>query len=129
MTEKRMNLLLWKCHVTTTRKDACISNEKQLQILSSTFIPKKKSLPSATSILSSSPITYNTTASLEKLTCTDYVDFGKCQDKLGLFSWSKNDSNYLDEKNSKFSRKMTTKSFDWSKLLQWERQILTSLFD
>ena len=41
---------------------------------------------------------YNTTASLDKLTCTDYVDFGKCQDRFGRFSWSKNDSNYLDVK-------------------------------
>ena len=41
---------------------------------------------------------YNTTASLEKLTCTDYVDFGKCQDRIRWFSWSKNDSNYLDVK-------------------------------
>ena len=41
---------------------------------------------------------YNTTASLDKLTCTDYVDFGKCQDSFGRFSWSKNDSNYLDVK-------------------------------
>ena len=37
---------------------------------------------------------YNTTASLDRLTCTDYVDFGKCQDS----SWSKSDSNYLDVK-------------------------------
>ena len=41
---------------------------------------------------------HNTTASLDKLTCTDYVDFGKCQDNSGQFSWSKNDSNYLDVK-------------------------------
>ena len=39
---------------------------------------------------------YNTTASLDMLTCTDYVDFGKSQDKFGQFSWSKNDSNYLE---------------------------------
>ena len=41
---------------------------------------------------------YNTTASLDKLTCTDYVDFGKSQDRFGQFSWTKNDSNYLDIK-------------------------------
>ena len=41
---------------------------------------------------------YNTTASLDKLTFTDYVDFGKCQDRFGRFSWSRNDSNYLDVK-------------------------------
>ena len=39
---------------------------------------------------------YNTNASLDKLTCTDYVDFGKRQDQFGHFSWSKNDSNYFD---------------------------------
>ena len=47
---------------------------------------------------------YNTTASLDKLTCTDYVDFGKCQDRFGRFSWSKNDSNYLDEKLKLFRK-------------------------
>ena len=41
---------------------------------------------------------YNTTKTLEKLACTDYVDFGKSQDRFGRFSWSKIDSNYLDIK-------------------------------
>ena len=53
---------------------------------------------------------YNTTASLDKLTCTDYVDFGKCQDRFGPFSWSKNDSNYLDVKLKVF-RKDDKKGF------------------
>ena len=35
---------------------------------------------------------YNTTASLDKLTCTDSVDFGKCQGRFGRFSWSNKDS-------------------------------------
>ena len=47
---------------------------------------------------------YNTIASLNKLTCTDYVDFGKCQDRFGRFSWSKNDSNYLDVKLKLFRK-------------------------
>ena len=47
---------------------------------------------------------YNTTASLDKLTSTDYVDFGKCQDRFGRFSWSKNDSNYLDVKLKVFRK-------------------------
>ena len=67
------------------KRDAYMSNELQLQNLSSTFIHKNKSLFSATSILSRSPMSYNTTASLEKLTCTDYVDFGKCHDRFGHF--------------------------------------------
>ena len=53
---------------------------------------------------------YNTTASLDKLTCTDYVDFGKCQDRNGRFSWSKNSSNYLDVKLKVF-RKDDKKEF------------------
>ena len=53
---------------------------------------------------------YNTTASLDKLTCTVYVDFGKCQDRFGQFSWSKNDSNYLDVKLKVF-RKDDRKEF------------------
>ena len=47
---------------------------------------------------------YNTTASLDKLTCTDYVDFGKSSDRFGRFSWTKNDSNYLDIKLKVFKR-------------------------
>ena len=47
---------------------------------------------------------YNTTASLDKLTCTDYVDFGNCQDRFGRFSWSKKDSKYLDVKLKVFKK-------------------------
>ena len=47
---------------------------------------------------------YNTTASLDKLTCNDYVDFGKSSDIFGQFSWTKNDSNYLDIKLKVFKR-------------------------
>ena len=47
---------------------------------------------------------HNTTETLYKLTCTDYVDFGKSQDRFGRFSWSKNDSNYLNFKLNVFKR-------------------------
>ena len=47
---------------------------------------------------------YNTTETLNELACTDYVDFGKCQDRFGQFFWSKNDSNYLDIKLKVFKR-------------------------
>ena len=39
MTDKGKNLLIWKRHVTNTKKDAYISNEKQLQNKFSSFIP------------------------------------------------------------------------------------------
>ena len=84
--------------MTMTKKHAYIRTEMQLQNHSLTFIHKNKSLLSATSILSRSPLAYNTTASLDRLTCTDYMDFGECQDRFGQFSWSKNDSNCLDVK-------------------------------
>ena len=47
---------------------------------------------------------HKTTASLEKLTSTDYVDFGKKSNKFGQFFWTKNDSNYLDIKLKVFKR-------------------------
>ena len=47
---------------------------------------------------------YNTTASLDKLTCTDYVDFGKSSDAFGRLPRFKNDSNYLDNKLEVFKR-------------------------
>ena len=102
MTEKGKNLLIWNSHVTMTKIDAYIINELQLQNHSSTFVHKNKSLLSATSFLFHSPVAYITTASLEKLTCTDYADFGKCQDRFGRFSLSKNDSNYFDVKLNVF---------------------------
>ena len=38
---------------------------------------------------------YNATASSEKSTQNNYVDFGNSQDKFGHLSWSKNESNYM----------------------------------
>ena len=74
------------------------------QIVVQFSFSKINSLLSATSILSRSPMAYNTTETLEKLICTDYVDFGKSQDKFGRFSWSKIASNYLDIKLKLFKR-------------------------
>ena len=49
-------------------------------------------------------MSYNTTATLDKLTCTDFVDFGKCQDRFGRFYWSRIDSNYLNLKLKIFKK-------------------------
>ena len=86
------------------QQNAYICNNMQLQTQSLTFFHKNKSFLSATSVLSRSPMAYNTTASLDQLTCTDYKDFGKCQDRFGQFSWSKNDSNYLEVKLKVFKK-------------------------
>ena len=76
----------------------------QLQKHPLSFIHKIKSLLSTTSFLSCSPTAQNTTVSLDKLTFTDYEDFGKCEYRFGKFSWSKNDSNYLDVKLTVFKK-------------------------
>ena len=74
------------------------------QIIVQFSFSKVNSLFSATSILSRSPMAYNTTETLDKLACNDYVDFCKSQDRFGRFSGSKNDSNYLDIKLKVFKR-------------------------
>ena len=92
------------------KRDTYISNENAAQNHYLIFLHKNKSLLPATSILSRSSMAYNTTASLDKPTCTDYVDFGKSHDRFGQFSCSKNDSNYLDVKLKVF-RKDDKKEF------------------
>ena len=78
------------------KKEAYISNNVQHQSHSITFLLKNKSL-STSSVLSrrSNLMAYNTTASRDKLTCTDYRDFRKRESRFRQFSWSKKDSNYL----------------------------------
>ena len=101
MTKKGKNQLIRKYHVTMARTKAVTYSS---QIIVQLSFSKINSLLSATSILSLSPMAYNTTASLDKLACTDYVDFGKSQDRFGRFSWTKNDSNDLDIQLKVFKR-------------------------
>ena len=108
----------------------------QLQNLSLTSIHKNKSLLSVTSILSRSPMAYNTTDSLDKLTGTDYVDFGKGQDTIRQFSWSKNDSNYLDVKLKVFKKddnnefrlvqNLTMGEVDFNQSMQFRNQLVNA---
>ena len=44
--------------------------------------------------------------------------FAKCQERFGQNSWSKNDSNYLDDELKMFKREKMQK-LDWDKTLQW----------
>ena len=100
----------------------------QLQNHSLTFIHENNSLPSATSVLSCSAMAYNITASLDKLKCTDFVNFGKCGDLFGRFSWSKKDSNYLDVKLKVF-KKDDNKEFRLVQNLTMGGWILNNLCD
>ena len=81
-----------------------ISNDMQLPNHSLTFIHENKSLHSSLSILARSDLAYNTIASSDKLNCTNFVDFAKYQIRFGQFSWSNNDSNYLDVKLNVFKK-------------------------
>ena len=81
-----------------TKREAYISNGMQLKI--NLFY----SFTKTNEILSRSPKAYNTTASLDKLTCTEFADFGNCQERFGRLSWSKNDSNYLNVKLKTFKK-------------------------
>ena len=101
MTVKGKNLLIRKYHVTLASTKVMTYSS---QIIVHFSFSKINSLLSATSILSRSLMAYNTTETLDKLTCTDYVDFGKCQDRFGRIFWSKNDSNFLDIKLNVFKR-------------------------
>ena len=64
---------------------------------------------------------YNSTETLDKLTCTDYVDFGRCQDRFGRSSWSKNDSNYLEIKLKVFKREDKNAEFRLRKNLSMRK--------
>ena len=103
---------------------------------SSVFFHKNKSLHSATSILSRSPMAYNTTASLDKLTCTDYVDFGNGQVRFRQFSWSKNDSNNLavelkvfrkdDKKEFRLVQNLTMGETDFNQFMRLRNQLVSA---
>ena len=79
---------------------------------------------------------YNTTDSLDKLTCNDSVDFGKCQDRFGRLSWSKNDSNYLDAKLKVFKKddnkefrlvqKLTMREADFNQFIRLGNELVNA---
>ena len=136
MTEEGKNHLIWKCHVTMQKKYAYLCTEMLLQNHSLSFIQKNKSRVSATSILSRSLIAYDTTVSLDQITCTDYVDFGKCQDRFRQFSSSQNDSNYLevklklfkkdDSKEFRLVEKSTMTEADFNQLMLLRNQLVNA---
>ena len=76
----------------------------------------------------------NTTSSLDKLTCTNYVDFGKWWSRFGWLSRSKNDSNYLDVKLNVFKKddskefrlvqNLTTGETDFNQVLWFRNQLV-----
>ena len=77
---------------------------------------------------------YNTTASLDKLACTDYVDFGKFQDRFGRISFD-----YLDVKLKVFKRdenkqfrlapNLTMGEADFNQFIRLRNQLVVTVRD
>ena len=90
--------------MTIAKKIAYIGTELQILNHFLTFIFVTYSLLSGTAFLPRLAMANNSIASLDKLTFTKYVDFGKSQNRFGQLSWSKKDSNYLDVKLKVFKK-------------------------
>ena len=64
------------------------------------------------------------------------MDFGKCQDRFGLFSWSKNDSNYLgkkikvfkkdDNKELRLAQNLTMGEADFNQFMRLRNQLVNA---
>ena len=96
MTKKENKFLTWKWQKTMTTIEEYKSINFWHHEKSSTLIVRNYAFPSSTSVLSLSPMTYNTAIFLDKSTCTDYVVFGIRQYWFGQLSWSENDSYILN---------------------------------
>ena len=125
-SQNTKHFLIRKYHVPFPRTKA-VTYRTQIIVQLSFF--KINSLLSATSILSCSPMAYNTTEALDKLACTDYKNFGKSQDRFGRFLWTKNDSNFLDIKLKMFKREDKNAEFRLRQNFTMGKLISISLFD
>ena len=133
MTNRGKNLLIRKCNVTRTKKDVHASNEMHPKSIFN-FHLQKQSIRFSYQLFILFPLTYNTTATLDKLTCTNYVDSGICQDRFGQFFWSKSGSIYLDVKlkvikkddNKQFSlvQNLTVKETDLNQCMRLKNQLV-----
>ena len=78
-------------------------------------------------------MTYNTTATLDKLAGTNYVDFGKSQDRFGQISSSKKFFIYLDVKlkNEQFrlAQNLTMGEADFNQFIGLSNQLVVAVRD
>ena len=82
---------------------------------------------------------HNTTATLDKLACTDNVDFGKYQDRFEQNLWSKRSFNYLDVKlkvfkkdeNKEFrlAQNLTMGEADFNQYIRLRNQLVVAVRD
>ena len=84
-------------------------------------------------------MTDNTTATLDKLACTDYVDFGKCQDRFGRNFRSKSSFDYLavklkvfkKDENKQFwlAQNLTMGEADFNPFIRLRNQLVVAVRD
>ena len=82
---------------------------------------------------------YNNTATLDKLACNDYVDFGKGQGRFGGIASSKNSFDYLDmklkvfktEENKQFrlAQNLTMGEADLNQFIRLRNQLVVAVRD
>ena len=82
---------------------------------------------------------YITTATLEQLACTDYVDFGKCHDRFGRSSWFKTSFDYLDvkikvfkkdeSKEIRLAQNLTMGETDFNQFIRLRNQLVVAVRD
>ena len=65
-------------------------------------------------------------ATLDKSLCTDFVDFGKHQDRFGRFSWSKNEKNYLEVQFKVFKKLVLLGQYDFKQFLRLRNQLIVA---
>ena len=76
----------------------CFAQPDQVT-LSFIFLPKISPLTSKFNIFQTTEKNYNMTAALDKLICTNFVEFGKKEDRFVRFSWfqlERYDNKYLE---------------------------------
>ena len=81
----------------------------------------------------------NTTAFLDKLACSDYVEFGKCQDRFGRNFWSKNSTDNLhvklkvfkkdEDKECRMAQNLTLRETDFNQFIQLSIQLVVAVRD
>ena len=111
------------------------------KVIIQSFLWNKVVLPLLTSPNNkiASEMTYKTTATLDKLAFTHYIDFGKCQDRFGRISGSKNSFDYLDVKLKMFkkdeskqirlARNLTMGEADFNQFIRLRNQLVVAVRD
>ena len=84
-------------------------------------------------------MTYKATATLDKLACTDYVDFSKCQDRFRQISWSKISFDYLyvklkvfkkdENKQFRLAQNLTMGKADFHQFIRLRNQLVVAVRD